>query len=322
MIGDCMSGPPASTELIALDHVNVAFPNLLAVRNVSLTLHSGELLGLVGPNGAGKTTLLRAAAAIQPIFSGTVRIMGRTLEGNETELLPHIGFTPDTPPLYQTMRVREFLQFIAMGHGFSRAEGRERIDFWLEKVWLKDKADQVIASLSRGMRQRVGIARTLLSNPAVVLLDEPSGGIDPAGRVQFRELLIDLRRQGKALIVSSHILQDMNQYCTHIAMMVKGGILRMGTVDQIVQSDAMRCRYRILLSSPVESVADTLRDLEGVTDVGSNHQTITLEYFNGATNAWILLQHLIKRGLCVASFTSEQRDLEAAYLRAGINQVD
>jgi len=317
-----MSVAPPPSELIALDRVNVVFPNLMAVRNVSLKLHAGELLGLVGPNGAGKTTLLRAAAGIQPLFSGTVCILGRRLESNETELLPHIGFTPDIPPLYQTMRVREFLRFIAMGHGLSQAEGRERIDFWLEKVWLMDKAEQVIASLSRGMRQRVGIARTLLPNPAVVLLDEPSGGIDPAGRVQFRELLIDLRRQGKALIVSSHILQDMPQYCTHIAMMVKGAILRMGTVDQIVQSDAMRCRYQIVLSLPVQSIANVLRDIDGVSGIESNHQTVTLEYFNGSSNAWILLQHLINRGLCVASFTAEQRDLEAAYLRAGINQVD
>jgi len=311
-----------SNELIALDKINVVFPRLFAVRNVSLTVRAGELLGLVGPNGAGKTTLLRAAAGIQPMLSGSVRIMRRRLLGNETELLPHIGFTPDIPPAYNAMQVRDFLRFIAMGHGMSHSEGAERIGFWLDKVWLTDKAGHKIASLSRGMRQRVGLARTLLPNPAVVLLDEPSGGIDPAGRVQFRELLCDLRRQGKALIVSSHILSDMPQYCSHIAMMTKGQIVKSGTVEQIMESDALRCRYKIVLAAARLGLADDLSAIDGITAIEANHATITLEYFNGTDHASVLLESLMKRGLRVASFTSEQMDLEAAYLRAGINQVD
>src|ERR1044072_4872725 len=124
------------------------------------------------------------------------------------------------------------------------SEVEERIDFWLERVWLTEKADQKIKGLSRGMRQRVGIARTLMPNPAVVLLDEPAAGPDPAGRVQFRKLLCELREQGKALIVSSHILSDMEEYCTHIAIMGHGNLMKFGTVREIATgADTGRCRY-------------------------------------------------------------------------------
>lgn len=191
------------------------FGPLMAVRDVSFRLHGGDLLGLIGPNGSGKTTLLRAIAALQPIHLGKVRILGETLHPDAHDLLRQIGFTPDTPVFYDELTVRDFLRFIGTGYNLPRHETDERIDFWLEKVWLTEKADTKIKGLSRGMRQRIGIARTLLPNPSVILLDEPSAGLDPAGRVQFRQLLCNLRDQGKALIVSSHILSDMGEYCTH-----------------------------------------------------------------------------------------------------------
>ncbi len=248
-----MTQGPQPSELLALDGIYVAFPNLVAVRNVSFALHGGELLGLIGANGAGKTTLLRAAAAIQPVARGAVRVLGERLVTADSELRHHLGFTPDTPPLYEALTVRDFLMFIAMGYNLSTAEANERIDFWLEKVWLTEKAGQKISGLSRGMRQRVGLARTLLPNPHVVLLDEPAAGLDPAGRVQFRELLRTLREQGKAIIVSSHILSDMAEYCTHIAIMAKGSLVQYGTISEITgaltaDSGARRRRYFLQLA--------------------------------------------------------------------------
>src|SRR5262249_32380391 len=126
-------------------------------------------------------------------------------------------------------------RFIAMGYGITREDTDPVIDMWLEKVWLTDKANQKIKGLSRGMKQRLGIARTLMPNPQVVLLDEPAAGLDPAGRVQFRKLLCDLRDQGKVIIVSSHILSDMEEYCTHVGIMSHGALLQFGTVREISQ---------------------------------------------------------------------------------------
>jgi ABC-2 type transport system ATP-binding protein len=238
--------------------------------------------------------------------------------------MQHIGFTPDTPYVYEDMTVRTFLRFIALGYGLASSEADERIDFWLEKVWLTEKADQNIKALSRGMRQRIGIARTLLPSPAVVLLDEPAAGLDPAGRVQFRQLLASLRDQGKALIVSSHILADMDEYCTHIGIMAHGQLIRFGTVAEVAGSHSVdRCRYTILLAHPATTdTRDTILRIPGVTDVQSDNQRLTLEYSSDPSDAAELLAQLVQRRIPVSSFTPNRHDLEEAYLRTGIRQVD
>src|SRR5580704_13531032 len=213
-----MTDTPPGEAILTVHQLRVRFDTLLAVRDVSFSLRGGELLGLIGPNGAGKTTLLRAIAGLQRVTGGHSEVLGSPIAPGNSDALRQLGFTPDTPSFYEEMTVARFLHFIARGYGLSPSEAEERIDFWLEKVWLSEKKDQKIKGLSRGMRQRIGIARTLLPNPAVVLLDEPAAGLDPSGRVQFRQLLIDLRQQGKAMIVSSHILADLDEYCTHVGI--------------------------------------------------------------------------------------------------------
>jgi ABC-2 type transport system ATP-binding protein len=309
--------------LLSLDSVRVQFGDLRAVCDVSFNLHGGHLLGLIGPNGAGKTTLLRALAGLQPLARGLARVMGERVEAGNVDALRHIGFTPDTPPAYEEMSVRKFLRFIAMGYDLPAGEIEERIDFWLEKVWLKEKADQKIKALSRGMRQRIGIARTLLPNPTVILLDEPAAGLDPAGRVQFRQLLCDLRDQGKALIVSSHILADMSEYCTHIGIMAQGAMVKYGTVAQVAGSaDDSRCRYTITLARPVAGLKDLLVQITGVEGVDIDRERVSLEFFNDRAQAAELLARLVEHRLPVAGFAANAPGLEEAYLRTGIRQVD
>jgi ABC-2 type transport system ATP-binding protein len=177
------------------------------------------------------------------------------------------------------------------------------------------------------MRQRLGIARTLLPNPSLVLLDEPSAGLDPAGRVHFRNLLVALREQGKAIVVSSHILLDMGEYCTHIAIMSKGQIVRFGTVAQVASSagddvDDSRCRYTILLARPVTGIAALLEQIEGVSDVNADGERIVLEYSNGRDDAAALLAKLIEQKVPIASFAPNALGLEEAYLRTEVAQVD
>ena len=180
-----------------------------------------------------------------------------------------------------------------------------------------------IRHLSRGMRQRVGIARTLLPNPSIVLLDEPSSGLDPAGRVQFRQLLCSLRDQGKVLIVSSHILLDMGEYCTHVGIMSKGELVKYGTVAEIAgDGDPTRCRYTIVLAHPVAGVEKMLGDTDGVDHVAADGQTLTLEFNSNADDAARLLASMVKLHLPVASFSPNALGLEEAYLRTEVAQVD
>jgi ABC-2 type transport system ATP-binding protein len=308
--------------VLQAERVTVQFGDLRAVGDVSLTLRGRDLLGLIGPNGAGKTTLLRALAGLQPMTLGAVRILGEPLADEVSPLRGRIGFTPDTPPMYEELTAREFLRFIAKGYEIPPREAAERIDFWLEKVWLSEKVDVKVKALSRGMRQRLGIARTLLPNPVVVLLDEPSAGLDPAGRVQFRELLINLREQGKALIVSSHNLLDMGEYCTHIGIMSKGELIRYGTMNEIAHmGDETRRRYTLTLAKPALGVEGMLGEL-GCAHVRCDTTKIVFEYDSDAEQAAELLAKLVERRVPVAAFAPDAPGLEEAYLRAEIAQVD
>ena len=197
------------------------------------------------------------------------------------------------------------------------------IAFWLERVWLVDKADQKIKELSRGMRQRIGIVRTLIANPVLILLDEPAAGLDPAGRVQFRQLLLSLREQGKVLIVSSHILSDMPEYCSHIGIMSKGKLVQFGTVRQLThQTDDSRRQYIIQLVRPIAHVASCFQMLPGVSGLTIDSERIVCEYAADRESAAELLAHLVANKLPVASFSPQTFDLEAAYMRAGVGQVD
>src|SRR5688500_17685698 len=223
--------------ILSIEGVRVQFGKLVAVRDVSMSLRAGDLLGLIGPNGAGKTTLLSAAAGYLALARGQVKVLGDRVEPRNSDALRHIGLAPDTLWAYEERTVRKFLRIIGMGYELGDNDIDERIDFWLEKVWLTEKADQKIKALSRGMRQRIGLARTLLPNPSIILLDEPAAGLDPAGRVQFRQVLCNLREQGKALIVSSHILADMADYCTHIGIMAAGRMIQLGTVAEVAAQD-------------------------------------------------------------------------------------
>ena len=324
---DRVQAPPPSQppRLIHVQSLCVRFGSFVAVNDVSLTLRGGDLLGLVGPNGAGKTTLLRAMAGLQPTSSGEVRVLGEVVEPG-APVLARVGFTPDTPPLYEEMNVRTFLRFVAKGYGLGAADVDAHISYWLERVWLAEKSSQKIKALSRGMRQRLGLARTLLPNPSAVLLDEPAAGLDPAGRVQFRKLLLELRDQGKALVVSSHILADMSEYCTHIAIMERGSLRRFGTVAEFtaVAGDEVhgRRRYHVTLARPTSNLRDAISAIEGVGVIDANGDRFTVEWGRTPDDAARLLAELVARGLPVASFSAEPFDLEQAYLRAGVRQVD
>lgn len=312
-------------ELLCAADLRVQYGRFLALAGVSLRVEAGELLGLVGPNGAGKTTLLRAMAGLQPPNSGAVWVLGNRLVPGESEAMQHVGFTADEPPLYEAMSVRTFLRFIAAGYGSVGTEVDERIDFWLERLWLAEKADQLIGALSRGMRQRIGIARTLLPNPQVILLDEPAAGLDPAGRAQFRELLMSLRRQGRALVVSSHILSDLAEYCSHVAIMARGRIVRYGTVAEVSEGDSQTqiADYMIRFAAPLtpEMIA-MLRAIDGIDSVRVHEDKAQVAARAGKDAAAKLLADVVAAGLPVCSFSIEGGGLEQAYLRSGIGQVD
>ncbi len=302
--------------------LSVRFGKTRALSGLSIAVESGQLVGLIGPNGAGKTTLLRTLCGLQRPHTGQVLIHGQPLP-EDRELLRQIGFTPDTPPVYEQLSLRDYLRFIGRGYDLPKPEIEDRIDFWLEQLWLREKAADKIKTLSRGMRQRIGIARTMLPNPSIVLLDEPAAGLDPAGRAAFRQFLITLREQGKAIIISSHILADMDQYCSHIAIMSAGTLLRMDTVSAFTNGHADNLRrYAISFSRSVGDLRRRLTEITGLDIVTVDGERAEFTYSGQREHAADLLALLVKQGLPVASFAPAEMDLEQAYLQTGIRQVD
>ncbi|HUU99262.1 MAG TPA: ABC transporter ATP-binding protein [Phycisphaerae bacterium] len=313
----------STDALLAVRHLRVQFGRLLAVNDISFDLHAGHLLGLIGPNGAGKTTTLRAASGLQPVSTGTVHVMDHDIFTHPTVVGHHLGLTPDTPALYDPISVEDYLAFIGRCYGLSPAATQERTDHWLEALWLQEKRKAAVKTLSRGMRQRLAVARTLLPDPGVVLMDEPAAGLDPAGRVQFRQLLANLRDQGKAIIVSSHILADLAEYCTHIAIMEHGRFLNYGTVAEVTGAAGReRGNYRVVLARRVGDAATRIAGIEGLQRLQIDGDVLTFEYDRDRRAAAALLAQLISAGLPVAEFHALEPDLEQAYLRSGIGQVD
>ena len=309
--------------LLSIRNLTVQYGRFVAVDDLSLELRGGDLLGMIGPNGAGKTTTLRAAAGLQPLTRGTVEILGHDVFEHATVTGFHLGFTPDTPAVYETLKVEQFLRFIGRAYFMEERLVSERIDHWLEQLWLSDRRNSKISELSRGMRQRLAVARTLIPDPHVILLDEPAAGLDPAGRAYFRRMLSDLRDQGKAIIVSSHILADLADYCTHIMIMERGRVRRLGTVAEVAGAGSVdRCNYRILLARSVGDAATRIAHIPDLTRVTIDGSAIELEYFSDREKAAALLNELIRTGLPVAEFHSLAPDLEQAYLSSGIGQVD
>jgi ABC-2 type transport system ATP-binding protein len=311
------------TRVLEALNLRVEYGSFVAVHDLSLQLAAGQLLGLIGPNGAGKTSTLKALAGLLPIAAGRVHVLGEEVQPANLHALSRIGYAPDTPPLYEELSIADFLRFIGRAYRLGHENTEERIDYWLEQLWLADRRNARIKSLSRGMRQRLTVARTLLPDPPLVLLDEPAAGLDPAGRVQFRKMLGTLRDAGKAIIVSSHILADLHEYCSHIAIMEAGRLHQFGTVAQVVGGhEDNRCMYRLTLSRMVPEAAAVLHTWPGLTKIQMHGRQISFEFDHDDNAAADLLAALVDRGLPVARFGPMDHDLEQAYLRTGIKQVD
>ena len=310
------------TLLLEAKDIRVEFGSLVAVRDVSFELSGGELLGLVGPNGAGKTTLLRALAGLQAPISGTARILGKPVMGEDDVVRQHVGCGPDTPPTYEELTVEQFLRFIAHAYGLTTDLSDERIDFWLEQLWLNEKRHILIKHLSRGMRQRVTLARTFLPQPHVILLDEPLSGLDPAGRIEIRRIFTMLREQQCAMIVSSHILSDLEEVATHIAIIEHGSVLRWCTTEEIQHEHHEHRTYRMTILDGWPAGSDPFDGFDGVSDVTRSSRQYEFTYSADERKVAALLRKLIEENVRVLSFAVVKTSLEDAYLRAGVKQVD
>jgi ABC-2 type transport system ATP-binding protein len=307
--------------LLSVEQLRVDYEDLTAVDDVSFSVEAGMVYGLIGPNGAGKTSIIRVIAALLEPTYGAVRVAGIDVLDSPQEALRQVGFMPDFPPLYEDLTVREFLALFASAYGLEAGKRRSRIDELLEQVQLTEKADTAAGSLSRGMKQRLFLAKTLLHDPKVLLLDEPASGLDPLARLDLRDVIINLGKQGKAVLVSSHILAEMADFCNSVGIMERGKMLVSGRIDEILKQIQPGLTVAVRLLAADDRLGTALGGAAGVSQIQLDGEKATFKLAGGAPEAAALLKKLIEEGFAVADYHEVAGNLQDIFLQVSTGRV-
>jgi ABC-2 type transport system ATP-binding protein len=304
--------------LIDVQGLHKRYAGRAALRGVDFSVPAGEIFGFVGPNGAGKTTTIRILATLTAADAGSATIGGIPVGQDPHGVRELIGYMPDFFGVYDRLTSEEYLEFYAACHGVARRRRRKVARDLLELVDLSDRTDDQVDTLSRGMKQRLCLARALVHDPQVLLLDEPASGLDPRARVEMRELIRELRRMGKTIFVSSHILPELEELCTWVGFIDDGKMVAAGPMADVRNQVRSGRRLRIEL---VDSDAELLLAAEkairgrlgviGVDFIGDGLQIVVEERFADQD----LLSDLIREGIAVRSFAPVTGDLAEAFLR-------
>ena len=295
------------------------YDRTLAVAGLDLDIAQGEIFGLVGPNGAGKTTTLRILGTLLVPDAGDAEIAGASVRRNPNDVRRVLGFMPDVFGVYDDMKVWEYLDFFARCYGIPADRRRRMIGDLLELVDLGPKRDTYVQGLSRGMQQRLCLAHALVHDPQVLLLDEPASGLDPRARVELRELLRELRALGKTILVSSHILPELEELCTSVAIIDRGQVLAQGRVAEIERRLRVGAVYRAHLIAGGEALEAGRTWFAAQPDVVTADLladgTIEIGFHGDDEGAARLLAGAVGGGLRVVSFARAASDLEELFLQ-------
>lgn len=263
--------------MIEVKDLTKKFGEVKAVDNISFKIEKGEIVGFLGPNGAGKTTTMRILTGFWPATSGEVKIAGFDIFENPLEVRKRIGYLPENTPLYEEMKVAEFLNYSGAMKDISSEKIKERIDYVLSSCGLKDKINQEISTLSKGYRQRVGLAQALLADPEILILDEPTSGLDPNQIVEIRELIKKIGKE-KTVILSSHILPEVEATCSRVLIINKGKIVASGTPEEL-KSQAVGKSF-IALKIEARPDKDISADLRQFNEISNINKSFDGQYLN------------------------------------------
>jgi ABC-2 type transport system ATP-binding protein len=312
----------AIIEIIDLSKQYSGSAKIKAIDHLSLNIGEGDIFGFVGPNGAGKTSTIRIMATLLQASSGDIRVAGYSIKTQPRQVREAIGYMPDFFGVYNDMLVWEYLDFFGACYNIPIHQRTGLIKDLLELVDLTHRRNDPVEGLSRGMKQRLSLARTLIHDPQVLILDEPASGLDPRARVEIRQLLVELARMGKTIFFSTHILADVAEICTRVGIIEAGRLVAAGPLEELQQMLMPHRKVQITILAQPEEALTTLKAVPGILTVqelhsnGEQRSRFEIE-FNGDDHGLSeILESLVSKGIPVLHFSEDSRDLEEVFMRA------
>jgi ABC-2 type transport system ATP-binding protein len=304
-----------TVPMVDIKQLWVKYGSFIAVRGISFQIPRGEVFGFIGPNGAGKSSTIRILATLQRPDSGIVRVDGIEVRENPMKIRRKIGYMPDSFGLYEGLTVREYLHFFAAAYDTPEALRDRLVDDVLSLTDLKTKIDAQVDGLSRGMKQRLGLARVLLHDPELLLLDEPASGLDPRARIEVREILKELSRMGKTILISSHILHELSQFCTRIGILEAGALLTEGSLEEIYHRLGLMQIVHVQVVNGSDELSAHIRKINGVEKVDVQADRLSIRVRAESLPPEDLLDHIRSFGARIRMFQPEAMELETAFMK-------
>lgn len=309
--------------MLRVENLTKKYGKSLALDQLNLHIEKGELFGFVGPNGAGKTTTMRIVCGLLKATSGEAYVDGISAIKSPDDIKRKVGYVPDFFGVYDNLKVMEYMEFYGSMYGIDRTSVQEISKGLLELVNLTDKEDAFVDTLSRGMKQRLCVARALIHNPDLLVLDEPNSGLDPRARFEMKEVLKNLSSMGKTIIISSHILPELSEMCTSIGIMEKGRLVVSGRVEDVMQraQGAQPIHIRAFTENAKskeeeqEYIGMVLKEHPLVSKVNFTEDEVLVSYGGDEKQTADLLKSLLSKNIMVSNFYREKEDLESLFLK-------
>ncbi len=300
---------------LATRSLTMRYGQLTALDNLTLELDAGDIFGFIGPNGAGKSTTMKILAGLLKPTSGEAFIKQRNVSSNGDFVRRNVGYMPDSFGVYEDLKVTEYLEFFASAYGIGRRKRKQIVGDVLQLTDLNYKKDAFVDSLSRGMQQRLGLARVLVHDPPILLLDEPASGLDPRARIELRELLKELQRLGKTIMVSSHILSELGEFCNKLGIIERGKLLHSGTVEDLKNKARAHPVIAVQVLDDLDVAANVLRSDDRVHDVERGIGELRVTLHDPDLHHHFLVEKLVAANVRIHSVSPHEMKLEDVFLR-------
>jgi len=291
------------------------YGDLAALVDLDLVIETGDIFGFIGPNGAGKTTTMRILATLLEPTQGQAFIDGLDVTNKGKKVRRIIGYMPDFMGVYDDLKVFEYLEFFAAAFGIEHKKRKSIVEGVLELTDLQTKKSLTVDSLSRGMQQRLGLARVLIHDPKVLILDEPASGLDPRARIEIRELLRELKRMGKTIMISSHILSELEEICDHVGIVEHGRLVFSGTMEEIRRRMGIQSKVRVRVANKQNKAVELLSSLPEIQDVKILGAYIAVTFREGRQTNGVIARTLVQGDIDIVSIEPKQVKLDDAFLK-------